>query len=166
MSQTADTMAVLSMRLASQAELTPFLTLLLDGAIELVQALRGFVVLSQPDGSHTYPVARGQDRVDLTLRDFIVSQTVIDKVLAGGEAALEFDAADNPKLKDASSVRIYQLRSLLCVPLKDEEALRGVLYLDNDQKTGAFTADDLHTLEELAQHARAPLSRLLQEAEA
>lgn len=165
MSQT-DTMAVLAMRMASQAELASFLKLLLDGAIELVGAKRGFIVLSQPDGTQKYPVARGKEGVDLTLKDFIVSQTVIDKVLAGGEAALEFDAADNPKLKDSSSVRIYQLRSILCVPLRDEENLRGVIYLDNDQKTGAFTADDLEVVAQLAERGRAPLSRLLKEAEA
>lgn len=54
-----------------------------------------------------------------------------------------------------------QSRSVLCLPIEARAKVRGVLYLDNSYRRGAFDFVDLGTLQSMARHSNAIIERLL-----
>lgn len=158
-----ETIRLIGRMMNSVADLDSLLRMLLDGAVSLVGARRGFIVLVEEDGGRVVRVARGVTREDLP--QFDVSSTVIDQVLANAEPRLVVDAGGESDLKDSDSVRMFDLRSILCVPITYQDKVRGALYLDNDQKKGAFTSDDLDFASALADQASTALAHGAMEAE-
>ena len=63
-------------------------------------------------------------------------------------------------------IQNHQPRSLLCLPLQDRGQLRGILYLENNQSTCAFTQDRVEVLSLLCAQAAITLenARLYQES--
>ena len=115
----------------------------MDSLIELMHAERGFLMLRNPNGKLEDQVARGIDRSNLNKEDFKVSHTIVDKVVATGEAILTTNAQEDPRFENQMSVAAYQLRSILCAPLKIKNDLIGVLYVDNRAHSGIFQEHEL-----------------------
>ncbi|WP_437740409.1 ATP-binding sensor histidine kinase [Sorangium sp. So ce1504] len=82
------------------------------------------------------------------------------------------DARTSPATRDDPYVVSRQTRSMLCAPVLSGGALRGVLYIENDLATGAFTAERVEVVGVLSAQAAVALEnaflyddleRLLQE---
>ncbi|HAV75974.1 MAG TPA: hypothetical protein DCX53_01325 [Anaerolineae bacterium] len=115
----------------------------MDSLIELMRAERGFLMLREADGELKGRIARGIDHSDLDKEAFKVSRTIVDKVAATGEAILTTNAQEDPRFENQMSVAAYQLRSILCAPLKIKNDLIGVIYVDNRAHAGIFQEGDL-----------------------
>ncbi|HZU96516.1 MAG TPA: sigma 54-interacting transcriptional regulator, partial [Planctomycetota bacterium] len=127
---------------------------ILDRAIELVGAERGFV-LALTDASGPRPrfevaAARNLDRKRMERPDFQLSRTVVERVTLSGKAELVSDASTDERTRRVTSIRDMQLRSILCVPLRLHGQTHGVLYVDNRSLRGEFDAADLAVLETFA----------------
>ncbi len=59
----------------------------------------------------------------------------------------------DPRFDAQMSVAAYQLRSILCVPLKLKDDLIGVLYVDNRAHAGIFKENDLDLISGFADQA-------------
>ena len=125
----------------------------MDSLIELVQAERGFLVLRGEDGELEVRIARGIDNVDLQDEAFSLSRTIVQQVFSSGEPVLTTNAQEDPRFGMEASVVSLQLRSILCVPMKQKDEIVGVMFVDNRAHTGIFKENDLELLSAFADQA-------------
>jgi DNA-binding NtrC family response regulator len=145
----------LSHLLTREKDLKNLLGLILDAAIELIEAERGFLVRVQgrkADGGYRFnvEVARGFDKASLSGSASEVSRTVVKRVVEGEGLGLVTTDEGGADVLDVSSVQARQVRSIVCVPMQLRGEVKGVLYLDHRFSAGAFTADDLPLLRTFA----------------
>ena len=60
----------------------------MDIVIDLMQAERGLIMLRDESGELNVDAARGMDQVDLNGNDFLVSKTIVQRVMETGEQVL------------------------------------------------------------------------------
>lgn len=154
-----------SQYLSSILNLDDLLERIMDSAIEVVGAERGFLMLYQgiaegkrideaTKGNLVVMVARNADKESLDSEAFQASRTVIARVEKTHKFSIITDATSDEELRTQPSVVKYNLRSILCVPIitrKDE--MLGIIYLDNRLISGLFTQKDLDLLETLGTQA-------------
>lgn len=125
----------------------------MDSLISLMRAERGFLMLREPDGELAVRIARGIAHVNLNEEAFKVSRSVVRKVVETNAPVLTTNAQADPRFDAQMSVAAYQLRSILCVPLKLKDDLIGVLYVDNRAHAGIFKENDLELISAFADQA-------------
>jgi len=138
----------------STLELSAVLEQVMDMLISLTGAERGYLMLvDERTGELEFSIARNLDHEALDSDEFQVSRTVVRQVASDGQPVLTTDAAADPRFKDEESVVGYNLRSILCVPLKVKNKVIGVIYADNRLRTGLFTEADRNLLATFANQA-------------
>lgn len=147
----------ISKRILAQMNLDRLLDMVIDEAIGLTQAERGFLVLLKGEGLEVRS-ARNMDKESLKKAREKISATVIREVEKTGRALLTTDAALENKLKGAGSVHRMKLRSVLAVPLKEAKSVIGVIYLDNRFASGIFGPQHATLLEAFADQASLAIS--------
>ncbi|MEO7095008.1 MAG: GAF domain-containing protein, partial [Polyangiales bacterium] len=141
----------LSRRLNTEASVTRILDDVIDTAIELTQAERGFLLLRQPDGELAAVVARNFSAGDLAASGpTTVSRSIAERAAQTGEAVLTVDAGIDERFGMAASVAALRLRSVLAVPLRQRGAITGCIYVDHRLRGGAFDEGAAGVLGELA----------------
>src|ERR1051325_5352083 len=125
----------------------------MDSLIALMHAERGFLMLRDPNGQLSVRIGRGLDHINLDEEAFKVSNTVVRKVADSGTPVLTTNAQADPRFDAQMSVMAYQLRSILCAPLKLKNDLIGVLYVDNRAHSGIFQESDLVLISAFADQA-------------
>jgi class 3 adenylate cyclase len=63
------------------------------------------------------------------------------------------DAANNPKFAHSPYIKEHQPKSILCFPLQHQGKLAGIIYLENNLTTEAFTSDRVELLNLLSSQA-------------
>jgi adenylate cyclase len=125
------------------------LNLVMDAAIEVLQAERGFLMLKDEETEELGIVVKrkigGEELDELSL-----SMSVAEEVAQTGEPLLTSDAARDPDFKNRGSVIMHRIMSIMCVPLKIEDRVLGVIYLDNRQFESAFDESDKELFTEFA----------------
>lgn len=125
----------------------------LDSLIALMHAERGFLMLRDVHGELKPVTARGIEHINLLEQQFLFSQTIVRRVADSGEPVLTTNAQEDPRFGGQLSVAAYQLRSILCAPLKIKEQLIGVIYVDNRARIGIFQESDLEVIKAFANQA-------------
>ena len=125
----------------------------MDSLISLMHAERGFLVLREPNGEMAVRIARGIAHINLDEETFKVSKTIVRNVVESGAPVLTTNAQADPRFDAQMSIAAYQLRSILCVPLKLKDDLIGVLYVDNRAHAGIFKENDLELISAFADQA-------------
>ena len=133
----ADTAALVN----STLDLTVVLNGVMDIIIQLTEAERGFLMLREEDtGELTFRIARNMEKETLDETDFTVSRSIMNRVAETGKPVVMMNA---PEEEGASeSIIMHDLRSILCVPLKLEDQVTGVIYADNRIRKGLFNDAD------------------------
>ncbi len=125
----------------------------MDTLIELMRAERGFLMLRESTGELMVRIGRGIAHVSLEEASFKVSQTVVRRVAERGEPVLTTNAQNDPRFVGQVSIAAFQLRSILCAPLKIKNDLIGVIYVDNRARAGIFQEHDLALIMAFANQA-------------
>ncbi|HJQ15241.1 MAG TPA: HD domain-containing phosphohydrolase, partial [Anaerolineales bacterium] len=125
----------------------------MDSLISLMRAERGFLMLREPDGELVVRIARGIAHVNLNEEAFKVSRTVVRRVVESNAPVLTTNAQADPRFDGQMSIAAFQLRSILCVPLKLKAEMIGVLYVDNRAHAGIFKENDLDLISAFADQA-------------
>lgn len=133
----------LNRQLATADSLSAVLTVLVDEAVRLFGAERGFL-LTRADAEPGFrvEVARSLDREPVANPERKISATIAQRVLDQGEGLYSEDAQTDV-LTASQSVADLRLRSVLCMPLRVGERVLGLLYLDHRFQAGAFGEQDL-----------------------
>jgi len=122
----------------SSLELDEVLQLVMDTIIRLTEAERGFLMLRDLQGEMVTRIARNWEQESINPNEFAISRTIIQRVIESGEAVLTTNAQEDPRFGGQESIVAYNLRSILCVPLKARTELIGVIYADNRIRSGIF----------------------------
>lgn len=125
----------------------------MDSLITLMRAERGFLMLRQRNGELKPVIARGIAHINLAEKEFEFSRTVVRRVEDTCEPVLTTNAQEDPRFEKEASIAIYQLRSIICAPLKIKDQLIGVIYVDNRALSGIFGASDLELVSAFANQA-------------
>ena len=125
----------------------------MDSLIALMRAERGFLMLRYPNGELKPVIARGIAHINLLDEAFVFSRTIVRRVAETGQPVLTTNAQEDPRFENQVSVAAYQLRSILCAPLKIKDQVIGVILVDNRARTGIFREGDLELISAFANQA-------------
>jgi serine phosphatase RsbU (regulator of sigma subunit) len=160
--------------LGSGRVLDDVLSLVLDSAIDISGAERGFIMLSPPPGNGgrgeiaeelEFKMARGRGRQTLPGSTFATSRKIPEEVFRTGEPRLLADLLDGELANVHMGTVALGIRNVLCVPLRlvryldradagvGEERRIGVLYLDSREKGSLLSSSTRAALETLATEA-------------
>jgi serine phosphatase RsbU (regulator of sigma subunit) len=150
--------------LGSGKVLDEVLSLVLDLAIEVSGAERGFVMLADARGELEFKIARGHGQIMLPGRSFATSLKIPRQVFATGKSRLLADLLDENQAGAHEGTVALGIRHVLCVPLRvaapgaSLESLPGgrilgVLYLDGRKKAALQATTTRDALETFATQA-------------
>ncbi len=141
--QKAATIARVAEMVNSSLELDVVLRRVLDIAVEVLGAHRGFVVIAdERTGKLDLAAMHGLDRASLDSEEMQPSHSAVARVFESGETLITTDAQSDPRFNAQMSVRLLNLRSIICVPLTSKARRIGVVYLDSRVTPGLFTPQD------------------------
>jgi phosphoserine phosphatase RsbU/P len=150
--------------LGSGRVLDDVLSLVLDSAIEVSGAERGFIMLAVSGSELEFKMARSRGRVTLPGGSFATSRKIPEEVFRTGEPRIVADLLDGELANVHMGTVRLGIRNVLCVPLKlvryvdraealGEERRIGVLYLDSREKGSLLSNSTRAALETLATEA-------------
>jgi len=137
----------------SSLELDVVLRRVLDTAVEVMKAERGFVMIADGNDELELTTTYGIDRATVEGDDMRPSQTTVRRVFETGEPIVTTDAQQDPRFNINLSVRALRLRSIVCVPLAIKSRIIGVVYLDSRVAPGLFSPADPDLLTAFANQA-------------
>ncbi len=143
----------ISQTINSSLDLNTVLDVLIDESIQVTRAERGFLMLFDGDKKLSYKTARGMEQRNIEESDFQISRGAAERVAKEGISLLTSNAQMDERLDKRASVKLYGLRSILCVPIRHKEQVLGVVYVDNHFQNGIFSQADLELLESIAASA-------------
>ena len=140
------------------------LAMVLDAAIEVTGAERGFVMLANDAGELDLKLARAQGSVSLSITRFDTSRKIPEEVFASGKEKMVAD------LRDADLAGVHQgtlalgIRHVLCVPLRIVRYVERADQAGDMRSIGVLYLDSRHQGTLLSQTARTALETLAVEA--
>jgi transcriptional regulator with GAF, ATPase, and Fis domain len=152
-------------RLNSELRLPRLMELILDTVIELTGAERGFLLLTEDDGTLAVKVARNIDRQSLEGEGLSLSRSIAEQAAHAGEPVVTVDAAEDERFQQALSVSDLRLRSVLAVPLVLKGRGVGTIYIDHRLRQGLFGEAEVSLMRDIADQAAIAIenARLLAE---
>lgn len=115
----------------SSLELDEVLRIVMDNIVRLTKAERGFLMLRDEKGEMIIRVGRNWEKELINSSELTVSKSVVGKVIETGEPIVTTNAQEDHRFIGQESIVAFNLRSILCVPLKVKNELIGVIYADN-----------------------------------
>ena len=141
----------LARSIGGELDLEKLLPKILDKAFELVGADRGAILLmdDQQELIPRYVKTRsGNDD-----KGIVLSNTVLSEVKNNKTAVLSSDATMDSRFSGAHSIIMQGIRSTMTVPLLHVDELLGVMHLDSQIASNAFTEKDLQVCTGMAAQA-------------
>jgi transcriptional regulator with GAF, ATPase, and Fis domain/tetratricopeptide (TPR) repeat protein len=148
-------LAALTKRFTAEHRVSRIHEILLEAALDLSGAERGYVLWNDSEGVARVRAGRGLDRE--AVRADAVSRSIVQRVISGGQALSTVDAAQDVRLSGAASVHALALRSVLAVPIVAHGEVRGALYLDDRLRPFAFGEAEIALLSDLGDLAAVAL---------
>ncbi len=152
--------------LSSISLLDDLLALVVDTAIELTGAERGFIMLKEDDDNLSFRCARNSNKRPLDGSHFETSHRIPIEVFKTGRRAVISDLDLGDMSDDHAATRRLGLRSISCVPLSylafqdsgnvsgvQHTETIGVLYVDSQQIGAGLSTTHIDALETLASEA-------------
>lgn len=140
----------LAKELLLESDLHRLLSLAMDRAIEASSAERGMIILFGENGETRFETARNLKKEEIDHPEFEVSRTIINKAKTAGTPICLRNALEEPALRQSSSASRLKLLSVICLPLRYEDKIFGVVYLDNRTVRGIFSAETGVFMQEFA----------------
>jgi serine phosphatase RsbU (regulator of sigma subunit) len=163
--------------LGSGRVLDDVLTLVLDAAIDVAGAERGFIMLANAQGRLELKLARARARLTLPPGTFETSHKIPETVYATGRETVVEDLRDEGVAAQHLGTVAIGIRHVLCAPLrivryveradeKSEDKVIGVLYLDSREKGALLSIATRAALDTLGTEAAVAIenARLYREA--
>jgi sigma-B regulation protein RsbU (phosphoserine phosphatase) len=164
--------------LGSGRVLDEVLSLVLDSAIEVTGAERGFIMMANnKTGQLEFKLARARGKVTLSGRTFETSRKIPESVFATGKQTIVEDLLDGDLAQLHTGTVALGIRHVLCTPLrlvryverpeqKGADEMIGVLYLDSRERGALRSASATAALDTLSAEAALAIenARLYREA--
>ena len=125
----------------------------LETTTSAIRAHRGAVLFAGQDGrlepcsvcGHVHTVHHGQSE-PAKVDEINISESVANRVLRDGENVLYKSGRANSSVDPSASMAALNLTSILCVPIRTQNEILGILYMDTDVADHEYTNDDLRSL--------------------
>jgi adenylate cyclase len=133
-------------------DLDQLLPRILDKSFELLPADRGVILLYDQDHHQLVPryVKHKSGQHD---EQIMLSKSILHEVEQQKKAVLSSDAQMDSRFSGAHSIIMQGIRSTMCVPLLHGEELLGIMHMDSQIATNAFTEKDLQLFSGIASQA-------------
>ena len=115
----------------SSLELDEVLRIVMDNIVRLTKAERGFLMLRDEKGEMVIRMGRNWEMASINASELTVSRSIVGRVIESGQPIITTNAQDDQRFAGQESIVAFNLRSILCVPLKVKQELIGVIYADN-----------------------------------
>lgn len=123
---------------------------ILSTTMGAVRAQRGAVLFAGKDGElkpcpecgHVHTIRDGIPRL-AELDEIEISESVATRVLRDGENVLFQSARSDHVVDPTASIAALKLTSILCVPIRTQNVIRGILYIDTDLADHEYSEDDM-----------------------
>jgi serine/threonine-protein kinase PknK len=125
--------------IASELDYQRLVGLVMDAAVELTGAERGFLLLGDSPAALRVEIARN---IDLEAAASAYSRSIAERVFLSGQPVITISAHNDPRFADYVSVHQLQLESVLCIPVHAGGKSVGVLYMESRFQSGRFTKED------------------------
>src|SRR5215469_15608041 len=123
---------------------------------------RGFVMLFDESGRILRQSEfRYRDPGSAANQPVILSSSVLELIYKEQRPILIDDVSMDERFTGSESIRISGLRSAMCAPLLGANRLFGILYVDNLERTSAFTQEELNVFALLAAQGGAAIDNAL-----
>jgi len=134
----------------------------LDLAIDFLNADRGLFCRYIPDSdSFDLLIARNiQQNMVQNLDSF--SSGILRKVVKRKQAFLYHDAQEDPDISQFKSIQIHNIKSVIGVPVLQQDDVWGVILIDSQTNRGEFTEENLLFLEFFANLISLVLEKVIQ----
>jgi serine phosphatase RsbU (regulator of sigma subunit)/pSer/pThr/pTyr-binding forkhead associated (FHA) protein len=150
--------------LGSGRVLDEVLALVLDAAIEVTGAERGFIMLANETSELEMKLARARGKITLPGNRFDTSRKIPEDVFATGEVKIVADLLDGDLANAHQGTVALGIRHVLCAPLRlvryldradlpSETKITGVLYLDSRERGSLLSGNAKVALDTLATEA-------------
>ena len=163
--------------LGSGRVLDEVLAMVLDSAIEVTGAERGFIMLANREQLLEFKLARARGKVTLPGRTFETSRKIPETVFSTGQQTIVEDLLDGDLAQLHTGTVALGIRHVLCTPLrlvryveradqKGADEIIGVLYLDSRERGALRSAHAQSALDTLSAEAALAIenARLYREA--
>ncbi len=146
-------------QISQKGEVEDILERVMDAAIELTGAERGFLLLknetvaSGPFSGFEVKTARHLNQRSLEAEEFQFSSSAVREAVEQGAPLLTDNAQQDSRLANVQSVMQFQLKSILVVPLELEGEVLGAIYLDHRFQPDCFSEGDVILLSGFASQA-------------
>ncbi len=130
------------------------LNLIMDLALKITRAERGFVMLYEEEGDELKPtVARNMGR-EITQETIDISRSIARKAFEEKQAIITENACADQRFREEASVVAYRIASVIVVPMFTKDRARlGVIYVDTPIGRPCFDDKDLEFLSGFASQA-------------
>lgn len=143
----------ISHELGTITDLQNVLNKVLKIVLDIMKADRGFILLVDEESKELVPqVVHHKDDIDQT-ENVAISKTIINQIIESGESIITSDAMTDDRFKNSESIVFHGIRSTMCVPLKFEGKVLGLMSVDSKGKEVNFTKDDLELLTAICDQA-------------
>jgi serine/threonine protein kinase/signal transduction histidine kinase len=158
-SEVLDLTAVMkaSQAIASEIELDKLLASLMKILIQIAGAQVGYLIL-ETQGQLLIQASGEVDIEETTVLqslsiDSLLPTSIINYVVRTKETVVTNNAADCGRFTNDSFIQQNQSKSILCAPLLNRSQMNGILYLENNLTTNAFSPERLEILQMLCVQA-------------
>jgi len=122
----------------------------LETTTEAIRAHRGAVLFAGQTGElrpcgvcgHVHSIVNGKRR-PAGVEEIQISESVARRVLQDGENVLYQSGWTDGTVDPSASIAALRLTSILCVPIRTQTSVLGILYMDTDIADHEYTNDDL-----------------------
>ena len=150
--------------LGSGRVLDEVLALVLDAAIDVGGAERGFIMLANDGGQLEMKLARSKGRITLPGTGFNTSRKIPEEVFATGELKIVADLLDGDLANVHVGTVALGIRHVACVPLRLVRYLERADMASETRNIGVLYLDSREKVNILAPHTRTALDTLATEA--
>jgi adenylate cyclase len=132
-------------------DLEELLPKILDKSFELLPADRGVILLYDAEAKLIpryvkHKAGKGEEQI-------VLSKSILAEVEQHKKAVLSSDATMDSRFSGAHSIIMQGIRSTMCVPLLHGDELLGIMHMDSQIATNAFTEKDLQIFTGIAAQA-------------
>ena len=141
-----------STTISGEVTLPRLLTVLMEIVIENAGAQRGFFILNKDENLYIEAI-KEVDKEDVIVLQSIplngygkLAESVLKFVMRTKESVVMANASNDPRYKNDKYILENKPQSILCLPIINQGKLIGILYLENNLVTGAFTQERINLL--------------------
>ncbi|MCL1472182.1 AAA family ATPase [Argonema antarcticum A004/B2] len=150
-----------SQAISGEIVLEALLNKLMKMVIENAGAQRSFLILNR-EGKLLIEADEVAVRQSVPVEDSEqLPLSMINYVARTHENVVLNDAANEPTFATDSYIQLHQPKSVLCAPIINQGKLIGILYLENNLTTSAFTSDRIEVLSILCSQAAISIENAL-----